>query len=253
MFGRSAPASAVFLKIRNQCKCVLKYHLCIEANPHKNGEYFLLQKLRNEIKTFADVGANKGLYTDEVLRVCQISKGILFEPLQKCFSELNEKFEKFSNIRVINTALADYVGESKFFYESEYDQCASLVPKESNSYSVRVDTLDNQQITHLDLLKIDAEGYDLNVLRGAENLLKSHSIRFIQFEYGDPWPYAGNTLYKALEYLGQLGYEVYRIDAGGLHTHDYAKYGEYYTYSNFFAFPIEENSFIQTLGIIHKG
>ncbi|MBK8024283.1 MAG: FkbM family methyltransferase [Chloroflexi bacterium] len=56
---------------------------------------------------------------------------------------------------------------------------------------VKVDTLDDycarNAVESIDYLKIDVEGYEMEVMLGAESLLSSGQIGLIHFEYGDQW------------------------------------------------------------------
>jgi hypothetical protein len=77
---------------------------------------------------------------------------------------------------------------------------------------VRVIALDNicaeRGLDLIDLLKIDAEGYDFQVLRGAEKLLKEQKISVVQFEYNRPWANAGGTLALQATDLAEVDCEV---------------------------------------------
>jgi len=81
---------------------------------------------------------------------------------------------------------------------------------------IQVDTLNNwtrtNNINHINYLKIDTEGYDLNVLKGADELLKEKSIDFIQVEVGmNPF----NTFHVGyndiVDYLEEREYYIYGI------------------------------------------
>ena len=56
------------------------------------------------------------------------------------------------------------------------------------SETISLDTLDNycrnNQIGHIDLLKLDVEGHELAVLRGAKKILEDAGIDLLQFEFG---------------------------------------------------------------------
>ncbi|HTV73579.1 MAG TPA: FkbM family methyltransferase [Candidatus Acidoferrales bacterium] len=87
----------------------------------------------------------------------------------------------------------------------------------------------------VDLLKIDAEGYDLQVMRGAESLIKSRRIGVIQFEYNRAWQLVGDTLRGAYLLLEEAGYKIFVLKRDGLFTLDYKLYEEYFEYTNFVA------------------
>lgn len=62
------------------------------------------------------------------------------------------------------------------------------------------------------LLKIDVEGYDAPVLRGAEPMLRRGAVRWIVFEYNNEWRAAGNnTLHDITRWLATVGYSCYLL------------------------------------------
>jgi hypothetical protein len=87
----------------------------------------------------------------------------------------------------------------------------------------------------VDVLKIDAEGSDLFVLRGARNLLQRQGAGIIQFEYNRAWRAAGATLEAAFLLLDSCGYEVFLLRPEGLFVLPLGKLNEFYQYANFVA------------------
>ncbi len=61
-----------------------------------------------------------------------------------------------------------------------------------------------RKIEFVDLLKIDAEGFDFHVLRGSEDKLNNQKIDVIEFEYNSP---SGATLAGAYAFLQAKGYD----------------------------------------------
>ena len=144
--------------------------------------------------TLVDVGANLGGYTNLILQNVKIKEIHLFEPSKKCFKYLKKKF-KHEKIYINNKALSNN-NKMNTFYESEVLSQSSLHNKKNkfNSnlkntdvYKIECVTLDecfynrNKEFV-IDLLKIDAEGEDLMVLKGASKLLKNKDIRLIKIE-----------------------------------------------------------------------
>ena len=61
-------------------------------------------------------------------------------------------------------------------------------------------------LDHITLVKIDTEGHDLAVLRGAQALLEQRRISVVQFEYNHRWVYSRSFLCDAFDLLRPLGY-----------------------------------------------
>ena len=78
---------------------------------------------------------------------------------------------------------------------------------------IQVKTLDDYcetyEIMHIDFLKIDTEGNELNVLYGASKLLDEKAVDFIQIEYGLCWRDMGVKIADCLDFLNNKGYKVY--------------------------------------------
>jgi hypothetical protein len=123
-------------------------------------------------------------------------------------------------VRFEPLALSHEVDEARF-YDSD-SMSSSLAPGRSEhaaSYPVPVSTLDiyTQQhgIDHIDLVKIDAEGFDLNVLEGASRLLDEQKIDIFLFEYADASkPYRFYRLFNG--FLSPFTYNITaeRFDLG---------------------------------------
>jgi FkbM family methyltransferase len=240
-------ATRLALLFRNQCNCVIAYHLGETADAHINGENWLTEIIAPTATTFIDVGANVGNWSDfflsGMLNQSKQSKGLLFEPSLFAVSKLNQRFRHIENIEVIEAAVSDNVGEMPFFEEPNAGETSSLVGAHSNNQAkptqVKVTTIDEEvakrQLGFIDFLKVDTEGYDLHVLRGASALLKNHQVGIVQFEYNAPWALAGSTLAEAYKLLEGFDYKVFLLKSNGLHVLDYSRYGEFFSYSNFVA------------------
>jgi FkbM family methyltransferase len=71
-------------------------------------------------------------------------------------------------------------------------------------------------IDHIDLLKIDAEGHDLRVLRGAERCLRAGVVSVAQFEYNHRWVHARHFLKDVFDLLEPLGYQIGKLTPHGV-------------------------------------
>jgi FkbM family methyltransferase len=179
-------------------------------------------------------------------RMAAPGKGLLFEPSPLAVARLldNLKNELNNNlVEIVPAAVCEQTGTMDFYMEEAAGETSSLIPSHSNDLAQKIcvttTTIDAEVAKHdfkfIDFLKIDAEGYDLQVLRGSRNCLKDKVVGVIQFEYNKPWADSSSTIVNAIGYLKSYGYSVYLLKRKGLYTFDYEQYGEYFQYSNFVA------------------
>jgi FkbM family methyltransferase len=242
--GRSALAIRAALRLRNICDALIGARLNEGIDPERNGEAWLVRATAPHADVVVDVGANTGAWSRLFLAHGEsVSRAVLFEPARVAFRELQAVFDVDDRVTCLNAAVSDSVGTMPFYEEPAAGETSSLLRGHSRP-DARLDevdvttldaTLEQQSIDQVDVLKIDAEGYDLQVLRGASNALAAHRLKVIQFEYNRPWALAGSTLGGAMELLESNGYTVLLLRSSGLHEFDYDTYGEFLSYANFVA------------------
>jgi FkbM family methyltransferase len=177
----------------------------------------------------ADVGANVGRWSESMLAVASEAGRAddlrlhAFEPDSQAFARLAEALDGQAT-RLSKTALSDRQGTSLFYVVAPAAGTNSLYPvPEANPVaqgSVITTTLDSYVeqagVARLTLVKIDAEGHDLAVLRGAHALLAEHRIAVAQFEYNHRWIFGRFYLRDAFEFLLALGYRVGKVTPRGV-------------------------------------
>jgi FkbM family methyltransferase len=174
------------------------------------------------MRTCFDVGANVGQTAARLLKEFPEAAVYAFEPHPQTFSELRTNIGSSSACKPFNIALGMAEGEVDLF-EYEESQVNSLVEdapyavhrqnRPKRRIPVRSTTIDafclEQKIGHIDLLKIDTEGFDFQVLKGTQGLLSRRKIGFVYMEFNSIHPQAGMT-HAALapidEFLFPLGY-----------------------------------------------
>jgi FkbM family methyltransferase len=148
-----------------------------------------LARLSSEspLETIFDVGANFGQ------TACRFSKAFpsavicSFEPVPTSFSRLVEAVKSLPQVRTFNCALGDAAGSVQINIAANAGSCSiRSIKATSDSVDVSIDTLDNicdsNRIDVVDLLKIDVEGFELPVLRGASRRLSTGKVRYIYAE-----------------------------------------------------------------------
>jgi len=175
--------------------------------------------------TFADIGANIGLYSIAVAkRLNNTGRVISFEPDTKNYSLLKENL-RLNNLHNQVIACLSAVGSSMKNVPMETGQGPfSKVRSSEFAYDTYCTILDKTlKSRRLDILKIDVEGFEKEVLFGAQQLLadKNRGPRLIYLEL-HPW--AWNTTRKEVycselaDLLTDHGYSLFTVDQTPLGT-----------------------------------
>lgn len=245
LLARSPLLVRAAVLVRNQCRCIIKYHLAESPDVNETGEVWLRRAIAPQASYFVDVGANVGDWLGEIasLKAGADFHAAAFEPSSSAFERLARRFDGNPNVTLKNAAAGDASGEAQFFEEYEAGKGSSLVSGFVSTAgfkrTVPVVRLDDEVRAlgweRVDFLKIDAEGYDMRVMAGAIELFERQRIGAVQFEYNRAWQLAGDTLYSTMQFLEKAGYQTFVLKRDGLYTLNYALYEEYFEYSNFVA------------------
>lgn len=256
--GRSARLSLAAVYLRNQCRRVIAKRLSEGRDFRKNGEGLLAGLAAPHVRVFFAVGANVGQWTELLLSFKPpVEKGLLFEPSDSGAAEIRRRMASVRAVELVQAFVGADAGEQVFYEQPSAGEMSSFDLRFSGPAAVRKvvarTTVDleaaKRGISHIDFLKVDVEGYDWHVLRGASGLLSARAVDVVQFEYNSPWAPAGSTLCAALESLHSFGYETFLVKSDGLHPFDYERYGEFYEYSNFVALaPGAKPRFVRAVG-----
>lgn len=165
---------------------------------------------------FVDVGANYGIYSLIAARIVGDSgRVIAFEPAKENFEILNKNIllNCMNNINLFPLALSDREGLMKLYYHPDPSR-NSLIPEHSklkNGEEVEVKQLDQvlQKIgvNVVDFIKIDVEGADLLVIKGAkETICKYRPV--VQFEYIPSMQSGTDLLQETFDFFSRNQYVV---------------------------------------------
>jgi FkbM family methyltransferase len=196
------------------------------------------QLLRSEVRpgdSVADVGCYIGIYAIALARYVGPSGRVYaFEPNEKRCNEtrrhlrLNQVDER---VELVRAAVGDQDGNVPFDSSTDSQGHISVIPNEESSLvpCMRLDTFLAGR--SLDVLKIDVEGYEEFVLRGAAELLGSPERRpraiFIEV-HPYAWPELGCTSDSLKALLARHDYRVLELDGQPVGTID--RYGEIVAY-----------------------
>lgn len=223
--------------------------------PGKSGESSLLKFIKSKLASkkrlaVIDIGANKGEFTALTLKYLGKKTDVYaIEPLTGASNILRKKFLKNKNVKIFKLAFSDRVGRSTIYYDDESSELASLYQRTFKQMSLPVElnkkeivmltTLDEfclkNRVEYIDLLKIDAEGNELKILRGSKRLLKDNKISFIQFEFGGTM-IDSRTFFRDIFQLLSNDFAIYRILQDGLKLIEkYSEKQEIFIIGNFLA------------------
>ena len=176
--------------------------------------------VHNDQGCFFDVGANVGLYSWEVNKICPYRKILAFEPdpeniklLQKTLSAAN-----LLNLEIYKCALSNEVRKVLFFQDSLTSATGCIAGKgmpwveqylnsSANEIRVKTNTLDSVVLDNKtpSLIKIDVEGHEVEVLKGGTNTLTNVKPLLIIESFP---PNQGTVL----TFLDEIGYKLLDAD-----------------------------------------
>jgi len=184
-----------------------------------------LKKLN--LKYFIDVGAHKGEFLSYILTL-NYKKIYCFEPQKKIFKILHKNYSNKKNIKLFNLGLA-HKNSKIIFYENKLTATSTfskskntlfsniknfiLNSKDSyvDKYIINTRTLDeiffNKKIYNI-FLKIDVEGFEMNVIEGSQMKLKEIPFILLENQFGNH--YKNNNFKDIINILSKQNFEIYK-------------------------------------------
>jgi FkbM family methyltransferase len=198
---------------------------------YERQELKFVSHIFREGMTFIDIGANVGLYTAMAMhRTKKQGRIIAFEPHPESCRFLAQTIEANAallplnerpEVNILNVAASASDGEAHLYTNPENKgdnrlYSSSLTP-ESTALSIRARTVDSvlrdYEIPAIDFLKVDVQGYEFEVIKGAREILRVSPNAIILSEL---WPSgirqaSNSSSIDYLLFLTDLNFHIYEM------------------------------------------
>ena len=192
---------------------------------HHKRIFKYLSKLN--IEKIIDIGAHKGEFLEIMLNIEKVNSFYAFEPQKNIFNELNKKFVKNEKVTLFNCAMDKEISNKKLKI-SKISMKSSLAEVNENSlylkfinlltqsqssfegeYEVKTNTVDRifRDISlQKTLLKIDVEGFEMNVIEGSQTKLGEISFILLENQFGNH--FKNNNFKDITKFLSERNYII---------------------------------------------
>jgi FkbM family methyltransferase len=182
----------IISRIARSCRRAKKYKLL----PRGFSKFVDIKRCLPQyyVNNIFDVGANVGQSAKEYTHYFPDAQIYCFEPVKPTFDQLVTNLKGYDNIHFFSIAFGASKGVGKIALSGPSDMFHIMAGPENTAEStsatqeVQIESLDafckENGIDDISYLKIDTEGYDLEVLKGAGNLLTKHKIGLVELEAG---------------------------------------------------------------------
>lgn len=201
-------------------KIFLFFYNFIEDVWHLKKIIFFFSKIRIKDPIYIDIGAHKGKFVQNFIKIYKRGKFYITEPNSSIYTYLKKKFRS-NQIKIFDYAIGNFNEKKKMQINSvDLTNTLSKINKNSKYFKfknfilslkknisnksltkiVNVITLDKfckiNKIKYIDILKVDVEGSEFEVLKGAKKIIKKTNFVIIEIQ--------NNKMYR--------NYSKYKID-----------------------------------------
>lgn len=179
----------------------------------------IIKKLLKPDSNCIDVGCHKGEILDLFIKQSPSGKHFGFEPIPSFFQTLNDKYA--SKATILPYALSEEDGIAVFQYVKNAPAYSGLKKRDYDRVIPQIEEIEVQkkkmddcipESLKIDFIKIDVEGGEFNVLKGAQRILKE-STPFLLFEFG----LGASDYYKTdpadfYDFLASFNYTIFSLN-----------------------------------------
>lgn len=229
------------------CRQYLKWFGNGSYKPARNGERWLLERLRSEpIRTVLDVGANVGSWSLLAAELLPQATVYALEVVPATAATLRSRVGEHDRIKSFPVGLAAETGTMSLNYHQSASTHATFTDYPHRWNGERIECavmrgdefLAREGIARVDFLKLDVEGAEHLVLEGLAGYLREGKVRFVQFEYGRVNILTRFLLRDFYELFRIYGYAVGKIYPDYVDFRDYDLGDEDFLGPNYLACPV---------------
>jgi len=233
----------------------------LRGNKILEPELLLLDQFLSEGDIVFDIGANIGHYTYQFEKIVGSQNVYAFEPIPALFDRLKKLFSKvnifqiaFSDINQITRFKIPIINSHVFETRGKLD-IGLVEPGEEKALIIDVkcekldDFVADKKLANINFIKIDVEGHELSVLRGAERaIIKFQPTILVEIEQR----HHEFSINEIFEYIEKMGYRIdyfdlsigkflsrEKFDVNVLQQYSYIKTNRYI--NNFWCIPLNQN------------
>ncbi len=196
-------------------------------NKNTEKEIRILNTLVDESKASIDIGVYRGVYSYFLTQYSHFVYAFEANPL--LHSNLRSSFKNHNNIKIENLAVSSKEGytslripirdvKAEYDYDQKYKLGIATIHLDNKLENESFETFDQIKTTSLDsykfkhpigFIKIDVEGHELEILKGAKNFLNTHKpIMIIEIEER----HSGTPREEIISYIKNFGYEAFYVN-----------------------------------------
>ena len=180
-----------------------------------------------DIEKIIDIGAHKGEFLESILKIEKVNFFYAFEPQKNIFKELDKKFSDNKKVTLFNYAMDKEIANKRLKINklSMTSSLAELNEKSlylklknfltlaksnfEDEYEIQTNTVDKifRDISlQKTLLKIDVEGFEINVIKGSKMKLKEIPFILLENQFGNH--YKNNNFNDIIRLLSEQNFKI---------------------------------------------